>query len=401
MPGHYTHTSRYDFGIDHQLTMRDGHILAVREMGPDYGVPVVMVPGMPASRKGPYITHAELLQLGIKLLAIDRAGFGDSDPHPEATECDTARDIQDVLDTFCIARAGIIARSAGVRHGLAAAALLQERIAALVCLGGAMPQSAELDWAQGMNEDNVRAFSSDQEDGDITSYVVGLQKDPFSHFERIKSHLVSHDYMVLYSDCRLSDVAMGMAAGAADGEGWIREAARFAQPWAFDARTIVTPTLIWGDEQDSFTPVHHHTWLARQLSRASVEVVLNPRAGHFGALDFTSLAVHFIRSHYLGEQRESLIRPLERVLVERQLGRVFSPQKLLDEIDENGDFISNIPAHFDFFAALEQGSEAHETLLRYKYSEGYFATQAVKLVLTREVHTLLDQYPELNDQVKR
>ena len=67
------------------LTLPDGRTLAADDVGAPDGRPVVYVHGTPDSRLARHPDDGLARRLGVRLVAVDRPGFGHSSPHPEGT----------------------------------------------------------------------------------------------------------------------------------------------------------------------------------------------------------------------------------------------------------------------------------------------------------------------------
>jgi pimeloyl-ACP methyl ester carboxylesterase len=118
------------------VRLRDGRSLTYRETGAPDGAAVVLFHGSPGSRLFvPRSTRAD-----VRLITFDRAGYGGSDPQPERTVLDTARDVGELLDHLGVAQAGIVGWSGGCPFAVATAfALDTRRVGALALVSGPGP----------------------------------------------------------------------------------------------------------------------------------------------------------------------------------------------------------------------------------------------------------------------
>ena len=84
-------------GADGTVTLRDGRALAYAELGDLSGRPVVLLHGMPGSRllcPDEDATRAA----GVRLITMDRPGYGGSDPRPGRTVLDWVDDYAEFAD---------------------------------------------------------------------------------------------------------------------------------------------------------------------------------------------------------------------------------------------------------------------------------------------------------------
>ena len=99
--------------------------------GDPSGVPVVAVHGSPDSHVIWKLLDAKARHAGVRLIAIDRPGFGLSDPQPARTVLDWPDDVAAVLDHIDVDRAGLLAISGGAAYACATAWRLPERVTGL------------------------------------------------------------------------------------------------------------------------------------------------------------------------------------------------------------------------------------------------------------------------------
>lgn len=116
------------------LTLRDGRKLAYHVEGS--GVPVVVYHGMGSSRFT-WVSKRPLSSIcpGIRLIAVDRPGYGDSSPPPAGYSYTmAAADLAELVDDLGIKEFCVAGHSSGGPFALAAAALLPERVIACAAI---------------------------------------------------------------------------------------------------------------------------------------------------------------------------------------------------------------------------------------------------------------------------
>lgn len=131
------------------LKLSDGRTLGYDEVGDPQGTPVLYLHGTPDSRLARHPDDSLCVDAGVRLLAVDRPGYGASSP-PEAGEppLDTGRrlasDLVELLDALDIETAALLAWSGGALAALtvAASAGLSERLRELVLVAGVVPREA-------------------------------------------------------------------------------------------------------------------------------------------------------------------------------------------------------------------------------------------------------------------
>ena len=120
----------------------DGRVLAADDLGPAGGRPVVLVHGTPDSRLARHPDDSLLADLGVRLIALDRPGFGWSTPHDTATVASFGRDVSALADRLGLERFSLLAWSAGAVWALGAAAVNADRVGRLTVVGGLVPLPA-------------------------------------------------------------------------------------------------------------------------------------------------------------------------------------------------------------------------------------------------------------------
>jgi pimeloyl-ACP methyl ester carboxylesterase len=96
-------TARRDGG----LSLPDGRSLAYAEWGTSSGPPVLLFHGGPGSRLF-CPDYEATMSSGVRLITIDRPGFGGSDPHPGRTLLSWADDVAGLADALHLDRFAVI-----------------------------------------------------------------------------------------------------------------------------------------------------------------------------------------------------------------------------------------------------------------------------------------------------
>ncbi|MFI1866018.1 alpha/beta fold hydrolase [Streptomyces jumonjinensis] len=291
-----------------QAPGRDGK-LAYEWWGDPGGHPVFLLHGTPGSRLGPRPRTFHLHNLGVRLIAYDRPGYGDSDRHAGRGIADAVGDVRAIADTMGLARYSVVGRSGGGPHALACAALDPGRVASVAAVVTIAPPDAEdLNWLTGMAESNVMTYTMmARHSPDLTQVGAllarnadAIRKDPSSLLNSLTTEMPDVDRRVV-EDAGIRDLLMlnylsavgesGEAKTAGPDEpdgpaapmGWVDDLVSFRKPWGFAPQSIEgVPVLLWHGEHDVFAPVSHFHWLAERIPGA--RAVLQPSAAHFAAL---------------------------------------------------------------------------------------------------------------------
>jgi pimeloyl-ACP methyl ester carboxylesterase len=129
---------------DTTIVTSDGRTVGVA----DYGMPgqtaVVWCHGGPGSRLEPAYVSDQARSAGLRLIGIDRPGYGRSTPQPGRTIAGWVSDAVAVVDHLGIDRFLIIGASTGGAYALAVASLTSRVMAAVACCA-----VSDMRWAEG------------------------------------------------------------------------------------------------------------------------------------------------------------------------------------------------------------------------------------------------------------
>jgi pimeloyl-ACP methyl ester carboxylesterase len=254
------------------------------------GKPVFLLHGTPGSRIGPHPRAAVLNRLGVRLIAFDRPGYGESDRLEGRRVADVAADVQTIADAYGLRKFAVVGRSGGGPHALACAALLPERTTKAAVLVSLAPRSADgLDWLDGMARSNVLEFTAASNGyagiaAHTKAVADAIRADPASLIAGIQAELPDPDKRVVADrGIRSMLVETFTEAMRTSDYGWIDDTLAFCSPWGFDPASVTVPVLLWHGANDVFSPASHARWLADRIPNATV--IVQAGAAHFGALD--------------------------------------------------------------------------------------------------------------------
>jgi pimeloyl-ACP methyl ester carboxylesterase len=249
--------------------LADDRRLAWAEWGDPRGSPVIFLHPCPGSRMlcpDPTATVAA----GIRLISVDRPGYGRSDAVANPSLAGFVRDLERLLDHLWIGQIPIVGWSGGGHYAAACAAILAERVSDVVLVATPAPDD-QLRWltpdfreiAELATRDPGRAF---------TAPLVGtIWADPRGTTNRLEPGANQ-----ALTDMWTEAWRVGTAGLAAD-------VVAASRPWGFAPADIRARTSLYYGEKDPIIDAGHGRWWARALPEAHLTIV--PRSDHFVVFD--------------------------------------------------------------------------------------------------------------------
>ncbi len=265
-----------------------GRALAFDDVGDPQGAPFVYLHGTPDSRLGrppDEVTAAA----GVRLLAVDRPGFGDSDRDPRATFVSLGDDLRRLLDDVGIERAVLLGWSGGGLAALGAATHgpLLDRLAAVGLVGTLPPAEAYEDHTVlGALGDGRRAFAElGREVGaaelaaDVAPHLV---PDPIDD-DLARAHVLELAGEVGRSELdrcpgAVPALAAGLRASVAHGVAGLAGDIERQLETGLDLARVRCPVRTFHGSLDEISPPEVGTWLVARLPEAVLDLTVG--AGH-------------------------------------------------------------------------------------------------------------------------
>ena len=265
--------------------LADGRSLAYCEWGNPTGFPVLLVHGGPGSRLLCPDEDATAAA-GVRLLTVDRPGYGGSDPRPDPSLLGWADDVQALADRLDLERFAVVGFSAGGGYALACAACMPERISAV----GLASCEGPYDQVPGALEEDLTPeertlFERIRRDpvaarGAVTEHVDWYE-DPDAIWEWEPPAV---DVPILARPDVRDALTQMFREGARQGVGglvgdWIAQ----SLPWGFAMADLKLPAWVWHGELDHLVRPAHAHFLSAVLPNATL--VLYPADGHLLLLE--------------------------------------------------------------------------------------------------------------------
>jgi pimeloyl-ACP methyl ester carboxylesterase len=258
-----------------EVRLPEGRALHVYDTGGD-GFPVFWLHGTPNLGPPPRPLFDVAARLGIRWLGYDRPGYGRSSPRRDRSVASAAADVAAIADALGLPRFGVVGHSGGAPHALACAALLPDRVPAVVAISGLAPYPADgLDWFAGMAPAGVASLSAAMRGRAAKeAFEADRPDEPDIGF-------TDGDWAALRDDWAwMLEVVQG--AQEAGGSGPMDDDLAAVTPWGFDLAAVRVPVLVVHGDADRMVPPTHGAWLAGRIPGA--ELWRRPGDGHITVL---------------------------------------------------------------------------------------------------------------------
>lgn len=243
----------------------DGRRLGYSEYGVANGSPVLFFHGAPGSG---YI-HADLAaiaaQRGVRLIGVDRPGYGVSDVHHGRSFLSWADDVAAFTVALGIARFSIIGFSAGTPHALACAFKFPDRVKQLALIGALAPGVTE-----GMPPLVCGLYALAQTNpGELRTTISAVAPSASALFGVVLSNVADADKKILHD--RASDFELEYARTLQGGiEGLASDYMLLACDQGFPVDKINAEVHLFSGTEDQNTPPAMTEFFASKLSRSRV-----------------------------------------------------------------------------------------------------------------------------------
>ncbi|GAA5532552.1 alpha/beta fold hydrolase [Deinococcus aluminii] len=243
---------------------------------PNIGAPPE--PLFPASRR-----------LGLRWVSYDRPGYAGSTPRPGRDVASAAADVARIADALGIDQFAVMGHSGGGPHALACAALLPERVLAVVSVAGLAPFGAEgLDWFGGMTPSGVASLRAAAEGR------AAKERYEASAPEFDPEMFTPADHAALSGAWVWLNGVVGPALASGPG-GLIDDDLAYVAPWGFDPARVTRPVLLLHGDRDRVVPSSHGRWLARRCPTAELRLCQDD--GHISVLNAGASALDWLVKH--------------------------------------------------------------------------------------------------------
>jgi len=282
-----------DAGHEGVLTTGTGRHIGYLIRGPQHGRSVVYLHGAPGCRREQYFVPDEVLdRFGLRLISIDRPGYGDTDPI-DGDRVVRVADVLEVCDALGIDSFAVVAVSSGGSYALTLAAVAPERVERVVLSSAQMPYDDEAA-IQGLQPEQLRLLPLlrlGRTDDVVAGFELaraGLLDDPMAALAPNmvtlsgREHAWSHQPWV--RDILIDDIREGLRRRV---DGFLDDMVGWPHPFEIDLSQIRCPVRAVHGTADDWEPLTNLRRILPQL--ADAQLVLLDGLNHFGPLLYPDL----------------------------------------------------------------------------------------------------------------
>ena len=266
------------------LRLEDGRLLGYAVYGDPEGWPIFYFHGFPGSRLEAQLADRVAARMGIRLIALDRPGFGLSDFKPRRTIFEWPDDVVKIADALRINRFATIGVSGGGPYAVACALKIPQRLTAVAIVCGLGPLDTPNGTDRMVRTNHLIFFLGRRLPwlAKISLWRIAYQvrRNPEGTLRRMIVALPDPDKAVLarpeVKTAMKDNVVEAFRGGS---RGAACELLLYTRPWGFLLEDIATRVNLWHGEQDVSVPPTMGQYQARTIPNC--RAIFYPGEGHF------------------------------------------------------------------------------------------------------------------------
>jgi pimeloyl-ACP methyl ester carboxylesterase len=269
---------------DGRLTLPDGRTLAWRLWGEEEHRAVLRLQGTPGSRLSHHPDPNLWRELGVRMLMVDRPGFGGSTRLPGRGLRAVADDLTQLLDAHGLDRAPLVGFSGGGPHALALAARHPGRVEGVTVVVGAAPLvPEERTRLVGVNAAGLAA--ADQGWEALHRYLASIRERVLADAgtRAVLADAPPEDRKIMANPAwQRIDQANTREALRQGAEGWTDEVLALVREWDFQPAHVQASVTWWHGTDDANAPLSAAQRVISQVREGQLNVWHNQ--GHFASI---------------------------------------------------------------------------------------------------------------------
>ncbi|CAM3004045.1 alpha/beta hydrolase [Paenibacillus sediminis] len=286
--------------IENTIILPDGRQMGYAEYGRKDGTPIIAMHGTPGARVSAFYSLLDQIAQNpsvqaLRILAIERPGYGLSDPSPERTIGTVVQDTIHFADALGLERFGLFAGSGGAPYALACSYQFPDRVSKTAITAGLGPVYLP-EFREGLSaEEQALLHASVFAPESISAFTGKAQADPAAFVEQFLIHMPEEERLQVPASLHSAFIQM-VAESTKRPDGMIDDYRSFLQPWNIVFEDIRIPVKFWHSDEDRVVPISHAEHLTDTIPGAALARM------HGLSHLTTSLAVAFEVLTFLNEE---------------------------------------------------------------------------------------------------
>ncbi len=264
--------------------LKDGRELSYAEYGDPDGEPVITFHPTTGSRLQCHPNDALTRSHSVRIILVDRPGFGFSTPQDNRTFLSFADDIAELAVFLKLQCFSLLGYCGGGPYAFACAHKFGSRVKQLTIVSGVTPYDS-IDLLLGASTINrllvkIATILPDSVFHLASILAKRIINEPELYLDELQGDLCSSDRDALNEPEFLNNFMVALADSLRQGPGELaREQLLFSNHWGFDHTSIKVPTDLWYGDMDRHVPTTLSDQLASDLPAAQFHKIEN--YGHF------------------------------------------------------------------------------------------------------------------------
>jgi pimeloyl-ACP methyl ester carboxylesterase len=266
----------------------DGREFGWLEMGDPQGTPIFAFHGTPGSRHEIAMDEVPIREAGLRLISVDRPGYGLSSFQRGRRLVDWPRDVTHLADHLGIDTFAVIGHSGGGPYSAVCAALLADRVTSAAIVSGVAPLADQRALESIKRSDQIQMGLSRRRSR-VMRVAANLQMGVFRQWPSWTLDMMTKQFSPV--DVEILNRPKVRAVMELEAERLSRTTGRavaqdlelFTADWGFDLGAIKVPVHIWQGDADRSVPLAHALLMHEAIPGSVLHEM--PGAGHFFIFD--------------------------------------------------------------------------------------------------------------------
>ena len=256
-------------------------MIHIKEYGAKDGEPIIFFHGFPSSHVQASLLDPIGKELGARVLAVDRPGYGYSTPIHKDNLKNFVTELGQTLDDMKLNEFFLVGVSGGNASALSAATYFKDRVKGLASVCGLAPFSLA---PETYPEKQRKWLASTRRlplfvlRPLIDSFIKGVKVE--DHLAKLVRRLPEMDQEVLRKESTLEAMMASVEMGRRQGpEGVLFDLRSFTNEWPVRWADLKMPYSIWHGESDTIVLPSASAFLHRQVPHSKLKIY--PEVGHY------------------------------------------------------------------------------------------------------------------------